>query len=133
MEILVAKSAGYCYGVQKAIDKLEDSISKYNKSIYTLGPIIHNKQVIEKLENQGVYAIENLEDISDGIIVIRSHGVQPSVYEQINSKNNLEIIDATCPYVRNIQSKVEKYYRDDYQIIIIGNKEHPEIIGVNGW
>src|SRR5690554_4213328 len=105
MEILVAKSAGYCYGVQKAIDKVNDSISKYNKSIYTLGPIIHNKQVIEKLENQGVYAIEDLEDTSEGIIVVRSHGVQPSVYDQINSKN-LEIVDATCPYVRNIQSKV---------------------------
>jgi 4-hydroxy-3-methylbut-2-enyl diphosphate reductase len=132
MEILVAKSAGYCYGVQNAIDKVDDSISKYNKSIYTLGPIIHNKQVIDKFESQGVFAIKDIDETSEGIIIIRSHGVQPSVYEHIKSKN-LEIVDATCPYVKNIQQKVEKYYKQGYQIIIIGSKEHPEVVGVNGW
>ena len=132
MQIKLAKSAGYCYGVEKAIDKIDDLISTFDKPIYTLGPIIHNKQVIERLESQGVFAIKDIKDIAEGIIIIRSHGVQPDIYQQIKS-NNLGIVDATCPYVKNIQKKVEKYYNEDYQIIIIGNKDHPEVIGVNGW
>lgn len=132
MEIILAKSAGYCYGVQKAIDKVEESINDSNKSIHTLGPIIHNKQVIEKLENQGVYSTEQVEDINDGTIIIRSHGVEPNIYEKVNNQN-LELVDATCPYVKNIQKKVERYYKENYQIIIVGDGKHPEVIGVNGW
>ncbi len=132
MEILVAKSAGYCFGVQKAIETAENSINKYPKSIYTLGPIIHNHQVIERLENQGVYSIDDMDEIQEGTIIIRSHGVEPEIYEKIKEKG-LEVIDATCPYVKNIQNKVKKYHDEGYQIIIIGNKDHPEVIGVNGW
>src|SRR5699024_729799 len=100
MEIIVAKSAGYCFGVQKAIEIVEDSIEKYNKSIYTLGHIIHNNQVIENLEKQGVYSIDDIDEIEDGITIIRSHGVQPKVYEKIRKKK-LDVVDATCPYVKN--------------------------------
>lgn len=132
MEIIVAKSAGYCFGVQKAIETVEDSIQKYNKSIYTLGPIIHNNQVIENLEKQGVYSINNIDEIEDGVTIIRSHGVEPKVYETVEKKK-LDVVDATCPYVRNIQDKVRKYYNQGYQIVIVGNQDHPEVIGVNGW
>ncbi|HHT51456.1 MAG TPA: bifunctional 4-hydroxy-3-methylbut-2-enyl diphosphate reductase/30S ribosomal protein S1 [Eubacteriaceae bacterium] len=132
MEIYLAKSAGYCYGVQNAINMVEKSIRDSKINIYTLGHIIHNRQVIEKLESQGVYSIDKIEDINDGTIIIRSHGVQPNIYEKVSEKN-LVLVDATCPYVKNIQKKVERYYQDNYQIIIIGDEEHPEVIGVNGW
>ncbi|RBP45600.1 bifunctional 4-hydroxy-3-methylbut-2-enyl diphosphate reductase/30S ribosomal protein S1 [Garciella nitratireducens] len=132
MKIFVAKNAGYCFGVQKAIETAEKSINQYPKPIYTLGPIIHNNQVIKGLENQGVYAIDKVNKVQQGTIIIRSHGVEPKIYEQIK-KRGLKIIDATCPYVKNIQNKVQKYYQKGYQIIIVGNKRHPEVIGVNGW
>ncbi len=132
MEIILAKSAGFCFGVQKAVEKVEKSIKEYPKPIYTLGPIIHNQQVINRLKQQGVNSIDRIEDINSGVIVIRSHGVQPEIYRYAED-HSLKVIDATCPYVKNIQKKVERYYRDGYQIIIVGSKNHPEILGVNGW
>ena len=86
MEIYLAKSAGYCYGVQNAINMVEKSIRDSKINIYTLGHIIHNRQVIEKLESQGVYSIDKIEDINDGTIIIRSHGVQPNIYEKVSEK-----------------------------------------------
>src|SRR5699024_4251209 len=115
MEIFVAKNAGYCFGVQRAIKTVENSVDKYNKPIYTLGPIIHNNQVIEKLENKGIYSIDDVEEVEDGVIVIRSHGVKPKILNQIQDQQ-LDIVNSTCPYVKNIQDKVQKYYTEGYQI-----------------
>lgn len=133
MKIIVAEHSGYCYGVKRAIQLLDDVI-KDNKSVSTLGPIIHNKQVTDVYAEKGVTIVEDLEDLSGSRenLVIRSHGASKSVYDLANSKA-LTIYDATCPYVKKIQNKVSTYARKGYNIIIVGDAHHPEVIGINGW
>lgn len=133
MEIIVAKTAGFCFGVNKAINAVYDLISKTDKQIYTLGSIIHNDQVVDQLKKQGVQVINDIgsENLS-GNIVIRAHGVTPEVYNKLTGKD-LTIIDATCPYVKKIHGLVHEKYKEGYRIIIAGDREHPEVIGINGW
>lgn len=135
MKVIVADHSGFCFGVERAIkitfDKLNDNINK--KDIYTLGPLIHNQQVVDKLQNAGVEMIDNLDNLKDdSTIIIRSHGVSKNIYDLLNKKN-IEIIDATCPFVKKIQDIVKKYKAKGYTIVIIGNSDHPEVIGINGW
>ncbi len=130
MEIILAESAGFCFGVKLAVDCVYDK-SK-NDKIYTYGPIIHNKNVVKDLEKQGVEIIENLDRDVKGKVVIRSHGVPPSVYNLLQQKN-IEYIDCTCPFVKKIHRIVDENYKNGKNIIIIGNKNHPEIIGINGF
>lgn len=133
MEIILAKTAGYCFGVNGALDAVEKAIEDGQvHHIHTLGPIIHNPQVIEKLEARGVKTVERLDEIRKGTVVIRSHGVGEDIIKEAEEKK-LNLINATCPYVKSIQKRVKKYYNEDYQIIIIGNKDHPEVKGINGW
>lgn len=130
MEVILAKTAGFCFGVKLAVDCVYDK-SK-NDKIYTYGPIIHNKNVVKDLEKQGVEIIEDLEKDINGKVIIRSHGVPPKVYELLNEKN-LDYIDCTCPFVKKIHRIVDENYKNGKNIIIIGNKNHPEIIGINGF
>ncbi len=130
MEIILAKSAGFCFGVKLAVDCVYEK-SK-NDKIYTYGPIIHNKNVVKELEKQGVEIIENLQRDINGKVIIRSHGVPPSVYNLLESKN-IDYIDCTCPFVKKIHRIVSENYKNGKNIIIIGNKTHPEIIGINGF
>ena len=130
MEVILAKSAGFCFGVKLAVDCVYEK-SK-NDKIYTYGPIIHNKNVVKDLEKQGVEIIESLEKDIDGKVIIRSHGVPPSVYKLLEEKN-IEYIDCTCPFVKKIHKIVSEHYNNNKNIIIIGNKKHPEIIGINGF
>ncbi|MBU3098881.1 4-hydroxy-3-methylbut-2-enyl diphosphate reductase [Clostridium sp. DSM 17811] len=134
-EITLADSAGFCFGVKRAVDKALEIKGKYNKKIYTLGPLIHNNDVVNFLKENLIYPIE-LEDITsledNDTIIIRSHGVSEETLN-ILRKTNLNIVDATCPYVENIHKKVKKYYDLGYHIIIVGDKNHPEVIGINGW
>ena len=134
-EITLADSAGFCFGVKRAVDKALEIKEKYNKKIYTLGPLIHNNDVVNFLKENLIYPIE-LEDITsledNDTIIIRSHGVSEETLN-ILKKTNLNIVDATCPYVENIHKKVKKYYDLGYHIIIVGDKNHPEVIGINGW
>ncbi|MBW9170910.1 4-hydroxy-3-methylbut-2-enyl diphosphate reductase [Clostridium estertheticum] len=134
-EITLADSAGFCFGVKRAVDKALEIKGKYNKKIYTLGPLIHNNDVVNFLKENLIYPIE-LEDITsledNDTIIIRSHGVSEATLN-ILKKTNLNIVDATCPYVENIHKKVKKYYDLGYHIIIVGDKNHPEVIGINGW
>lgn len=132
MKIIVAKNAGFCFGVHRAVHTVYENLSSPGK-IYTLGPIIHNPQVVEELRKKGVAIEENVENIhGDGTVIIRSHGVSEQVVMSIRSKN-LRLIDATCPYVKRIHGLVQKHYQQGYTIIIIGEKDHPEVIGINGW
>lgn len=131
MKIIVARNAGFCFGVRRAIDAVYENLNQ-KENIYTLGPIIHNPSVVEMLEKKGVKVAEKIDDISEGTVVIRSHGVGKSIYDKITNKK-LEYIDATCPYVKRIHKLVERYYREGYQIIVVGEKSHPEVIGINGW
>lgn len=133
MEIILAKSAGYCFGVNNAIDSVEKAIKNFkNTNIYTLGPIIHNPQVIKKLVSKGVKSINDLTEVNEGVVVIRSHGVGEKIIREAE-KLGFNIINATCPYVKSIQQKAKEHYKNGYQIIIVGNENHPEVIGINGW
>lgn len=129
MDITVAKTAGFCYGVKRAVDGVYNEIKKGNK-IATLGALIHNRQVIEDLAKKGVYAYENPDDIPEGYkIVIRAHGVGQEVYDKIGQR---EYIDLTCPFVTKIHNIVKEHYKKGYQIVIVGDKDHPEVKGING-
>ena len=131
MEIILAPNAGFCFGVRRAVDSVYENLNQA-LPIYTLGPIIHNPSVVEELNKKGVKVAEAIEDITEGKVVIRSHGVGKEIYDKITS-NNLEYIDATCPYVKRIHKLVEEYHHNGYDIIIIGEENHPEVIGIKGW
>ena len=134
MEVKLAKTAGFCFGVKRAMDKVYEQIEKGEK-IYTYGPLIHNESVVADLEKKGVTVIENvkaLKEIKEGSVVIRSHGVSKEIYD-ILDKQNLKCIDATCPFVKKIHQIVEKESGKGKQIIIIGNDSHPEVEGIKGW
>lgn len=133
MELVIASTAGFCFGVNNAVKIVFDLATKSNEKIYTLGPIIHNDQVVEKAAKYGVSAIDNPEQaLVPSKVVIRAHGVGPKVISVLEERG-LEIIDASCPYVKIIHSLVHQKYEEGFQIIIIGDKNHPEIIGINGW
>ena len=129
-EITVAKTAGFCFGVKRAVDGAYSALSE-NRRIATLGDIIHNRQVTDDLRARGVYSYDSPEDIPDDCtIVIRAHGVGKDIYERIGQR---PFIDLTCPFVEKIHKIVEKHHREGYQIVIIGDKDHPEVKGINGW
>ena len=130
--IEVAKSAGFCFGVDRSV-KLVYSLLKKDKKIATIGPIIHNSFVVDDLKEKGVIIEENIDNIPDGYIaVIRSHGVSPSVYESLEDKC-AEFEDATCPFVSKIHNIVRDEYKKGKKILIAGNETHPEVIGINGF
>ena len=134
MKVILAKSAGFCFGVKRAVDKVYEQIGE-GKKIYTFGPIIHNETVVNDLESKGVKVIadvEQLRSIKEGIVIIRSHGVPKKVYDLIQ-KQGLECVDATCPFVKRIHQVVEKESSEGKRIIIIGNPGHPEVEGIKGW
>ena len=134
MEVRLAKTAGFCFGVKRAVEKVYEQIER-GKKIYTFGPIIHNESVVGDLEKKGVSVIDSVEelrDIREGSVVIRSHGVPKKVYD-ILIKQELECIDATCPFVKKIHRIVDEESRAGKQIIIIGNDSHPEVEGIKGW
>ena len=134
MEVLLAKSAGFCFGVKRAVDQVYE-LAQTGRRIYTFGPIIHNEEVVGDLEKKGVSVIADeteLAGIKEGVVVIRSHGVAKSVYEQIE-RQGLECVDATCPFVKRIHNIVEKESAAGKQILIIGNAGHPEVEGIMGW
>ena len=133
MKINIAKSAGFCFGVKRAVDTVYKESSK--KNVYTFGPIIHNDEVVADLERQGVHVINDSEDfksLSEGTIIIRSHGVSKAIYDEILNAG-LDLVDATCPFVRKIHKIVERESGDGRVIIIIGNNHHPEVEGIMGW
>lgn len=131
MELILAKSAGFCFGVNRAIETAYDQVKK-NQKIYSYGSLIHNKEVTADLAKKGIQVIETLDDVTEGTVIIRSHGVGKNLYDNLEKKG-LQYVDGTCPFVRKIHEIVHKNYLEGNQIVIIGNKEHPEVIGINGW
>ena len=135
MQVTVAKSAGFCFGVQRAVDTVYEQVEKGVRPIYTYGPIIHNEVVVQDLEEKGVRVLEgkeDLEQLTEGTVIIRSHGVGKEIYDLISAKG-LNCVDATCPFVKKIHRTVEKESAAGRQIIIIGNDNHPEVEGIKGW
>jgi 4-hydroxy-3-methylbut-2-enyl diphosphate reductase len=131
MEILVARQAGFCFGVKRAI-KIAEEAAGHSQEIYSYGPLIHNRQVVAKLAQQGVQPVEDLTDISSGTMIIRSHGVGAQVLADITAKG-LQIIDATCPFVKKAQQLANQLQEEGYQVIVVGDKSHPEVTGIVGW
>ena len=136
MNVKVAKTAGFCFGVKRAVDIVKDEIAKNpDKPIYTYGPIIHNEEVVEEFKRQGVYPMEEGSDMSKyepGIVIIRSHGVARNVQSMLEDFGFI-VIDASCPFVKKIHRIVEEKSKEGYHIVIIGNPNHPEVEGIVGW
>lgn len=126
MEIIVGKTAGFCFGVKNAVEKAIEELEN-NKQIYCLGELVHNKQVTEELTDKGLTFIDNIEDAKNRVI-IRAHGIPKKIYEKAK-KLNIEIKDLTCPKVIHIHDIAEEYKEKKYFIFLVGQKEHPETIG----
>lgn len=131
MEITIAEHAGFCYGVKRAVDLAEDLAGKKPR-VATLGPLIHNPQVVERLRSRGVETVGSPDEAEGGALVIRTHGVPPEVAGRAREKG-LEVFDATCPYVQKSQRWAKRLTGDGYQVIVVGEPAHAEIIGVLGW
>jgi len=132
LEVITAEEAGFCFGVERAIDMVLEAASENDDlNVYTLGPLIHNPQVVKKLEEKNVKVASSLAEIDSGIVIIRSHGVAPEIIEQAREKN-LKIIDATCPYVKNAQKYARQLVDEGYQTFIYGDQDHPEVQGIYG-
>ena len=134
MKVELAKMAGFCFGVNRAVDTVYEEAKQFSP-VYTYGPIIHNETVIDDLEKKGVQVIHSLEEakeLTEGTIVIRSHGVTRREQEELTA-DGLRVVDATCPFVKKIHRIVEEQTREGRRVIIIGNPDHPEVQGIRGW
>ena len=135
MEVIVAKTAGFCFGVKRAVEQVYEQIEKAERPVYTFGPIIHNEQVVEDLAQKGVRVIdteEELEAVRDAIVIIRSHGVGKHIYDLLE-QNGVTVVDATCPFVKKIHRIVQEQQAAGRRVIIVGNPDHPEVQGIRGW
>lgn len=132
MQVIIDKNAGFCWGVVRAIEIAEKELNASGK-LYSLGEIIHNPVEVERLKGKGLVTIshDELKNAKDAKVLIRAHGEPPSTYEMAK-KYGVEVVDATCPVVTKLQSRVRKFYLDGYRIVIFGKKDHPEVIGLAG-
>ena len=132
MKIIIAKTAGFCMGVRRAVEMALDSPGKHRSPIFTYGPLIHNPQVLDLLNEKGVHIIENIPEAGEGTVLIRAHGVPPAVKKDLK-KAGFAVINATCPRVIKVQAIIKKHARQGYASIIIGDRDHPEVVGLMGF
>jgi small subunit ribosomal protein S1 len=131
MEIKLAENMGFCFGVKRAIRIARQVRRDTEEKVWTLGHIIHNPQVVEKLEEEGIMAVDSISEIDTGYVIIRSHGVHPGVLNRIREKN-LKEVDATCPLVKKAQERAKQLVSEGYETYVIGEKEHPEVVSIVG-
>ena len=132
MQVLLAEEYGFCFGVERAVEMVEGALAE-GATVRTLGPLIHNTQEIQRLEAEGVRTINSPEDVSEGLTaVIRAHGVTPEVQRELESRAE-RVIDATCPFVTKVQKLAERAAREGRDVVVVGNPDHPEMIGVRGY
>lgn len=131
LRIEVASHAGVCYGVERALKLAADAAESARGSVTTLGPLIHNPIVVRDLESAGVKGAQTVDEVESGTLIIRAHGVVPQVIDQARAKG-LEVLDATCPYVKKVHMAAEKLVREGYQLIVVGESGHPEVEGILG-
>ena len=129
VKITVADSAGFCFGVKRAIDLAQDIASK-NSDVYTFGPLIHNPQEVARLEKENIKVIEDYSKIEKGVLVLRTHGIPLNIYENLSKKENIKIVDAACPFVKKAQDIIKELSKDSEQIVIVGEKKHPEVVAL---
>lgn len=133
MEIVLAESLGFCMGVKRAVDMAYRALEKNpGEPVVTLGPLIHNTQEIERLQGDGIRVADQSDLPTSGTVIIRAHGVAPQAYDELKSRG-LRIMDGTCPYVHYSQRKAMELHRDGYAVVIVGDKDHPEIRGILGY
>ena len=134
MKVELAKSAGFCFGVEKAVNTVYEEAKKNDEIVYTLGPIIHNEEVVKDMKRRGVEAvnIEDLNSLPKGTVIIRSHGVSKDVYNFVKQSGH-RVVDATCPFVKKIHAIVSVQSGKKKTVVIIGNPKHPEVMGIKGW
>ena len=135
--VVLAKSAGFCFGVKRAVNMVYEEIDKSegNTPIYTYGPIIHNDEVVKDFASKGVTLVKELSELGNlpkGKIIVRSHGISRKEYEEME-QYGFTVVDATCPFVRKIHKIVDEHSKQGEYIIIIGNSQHPEVCGIRGW
>lgn len=133
-DVIVAKRAGFCPGVKRAIEKVLELEAAGKKPVYTLGPLIHNKQVTDMLCAKQITAISSPEEATDkaGVLVIRAHGITPQFQHEVE-KCGMEVVDATCPLVKHAQNIIDKFARRGYDTVIVGDADHAEVIGLMGY
>lgn len=131
MDIIIAKNSGFCFGVRRAIDIAYRARAEHTGRVTTLGDLIHNPRVVHELEERGIHSEDDPDNIREGTVIIRSHGVSPAVDQALRSRN-LQVIDATCPSVRKIHRLAANLAEQGVRIIIVGNPRHPEVIGIEG-
>lgn len=129
MRYELAKNAGYCYGVERALGMSQKAAGTSSKPIMTLGPLIHNPQVVNKLKKMGINPVSNIEDVKSGTVVIRTHGVPKNIISEAKN-HGVCVIDATCPFVKKAQRCAAKLIKEGYQVLIVGERNHPEVIGI---
>ncbi|MHB1421362.1 MAG: bifunctional 4-hydroxy-3-methylbut-2-enyl diphosphate reductase/30S ribosomal protein S1 [Bacillota bacterium] len=132
MEISVAPYAGFCFGVKRALEAAQKEAETQSRPLFTLGPLIHNPQEVERLAHKGIRPVENLEEAEGGVLIIRSHGVEPRVMDAAQEKG-LTVVDATCPFVKRAQEVARTLQEHGYQVIVVGDRLHPEVVGIVGW
>ena len=132
MDFQIAPHAGFCFGVKMAIKKGEELVRAGHVPLATLGPLIHNPQEVKRLEGMGIYARDSFEEIQERTVMIRTHGVAPSIYEEARSRG-LELYDCTCPFVSKVQKLAHEHSQNGYLVLILGNRHHPEVEGILGW
>jgi len=132
MKIRVVKEAGFCFGVKRAIKLAFDAVKSKDGKAYTLGPLIHNPQVVEDLRKKGVHVAKNLSRIQKGTLIVRSHGVHPETLKRIREKR-IKVLDATCPFVKKAQRMARLLYDQGYQVAVVGEAHHPEVQGIVGY
>ncbi|MFZ5640348.1 MAG: bifunctional 4-hydroxy-3-methylbut-2-enyl diphosphate reductase/30S ribosomal protein S1, partial [Bacillota bacterium] len=126
MKVILAPKAGFCFGVKRALDATLVRTGDGSAPVYTLGPLIHNPQVVQELADKGATAVQNLNEIDGGTVIIRSHGVGPETLREAAGKR-MDIVDATCPFVKKAQQLARELYEQGYQVVVVGDKEHPEV------
>ncbi len=131
IDIEVARYAGVCYGVERALGMAEKAADEARKPVNTLGPLIHNPLVVNDLESIGVSTASSVSEVEEGTLIIRAHGVVPSVVEDARTRG-LDVLDATCPYVKKVHNAAERLVREGYQLIVVGESGHPEVEGIMG-
>lgn len=133
MELIIGKTAGFCFGVRNAVDKTYEEINKNTKNLYCLGELVHNGRIVENITKKGVITVNDISEIpNNSNVIIRAHGVEPSIYDIANEKN-LNLIDLTCPKVAMIHKLAEDFVSNEYYIFLIAENNHPETIGTKGF
>ena len=130
--IVVARYAGYCYGVERALRIAEEAGVTLTPPIYTLGPLIHNPSVVDRLARRGIAPVDDLDEVDAGTVIVRTHGVDPEVVSAARARG-LEVIDATCPFVNVAHQKAEMLREQGYVPVILGEPDHPEVVGLVAW